>query len=136
MLGLEDGAHRCWMLIALKRLVCLDPDTTFSALHQEALLLEEVTQSPRWPEATSAAVRWPHHYKSHQQADSWKQELKREIVEELKYQLKDFACELIRELRQASSVPIHHNSAPQPRAERRYQQPHSGNRWDEGGRPI
>lgn len=107
--------------------MCLDPDTTFSALQQEALLLEGEMQSPSWTEATCAVVRDPNHSKSHQQADTWKQELKRDIVKELKDQLKDFARELIRELRPASSVHIHHNSVPQPRAERRYQQPHSSN---------
>lgn len=134
MLGLEDGA----LLRALKREVRLDPDITFSALKEEALRLEEDTHSSRWPETTCAAVREPNHSRSHSQNDSWKQELKQEIVAELKDQMKDFARELIRELRPASPayMPVRRNSAPEPRSERRYPQPHPGNRWDEGGRPI
>ncbi|MEQ2275558.1 hypothetical protein XENORESO_005349 [Xenotaenia resolanae] len=50
LLGQEDGA----ILQMLKRVVRLDPDATFSAVQQEALLLEG-EQSPRWPEVTCAA---------------------------------------------------------------------------------
>lgn len=136
MLGLEDGA----VLRALKRAVRQDPDITFSVLQQEALL-EEETQSSRWSETTCAAVRETTHTKSHQQADSWKQELKDEIMGELKSQIRDLATELIRELRPASPInpvppPVSYNSAPQPQRVRKHPQPHTRNAWDERGRPI
>lgn len=131
MLGLEDGA----LVRALKREVRLDPDITFSALQQEALHLEEDSQSTRWPKMTCAAVREPNYSRSHSLSDSWKNELKQEIVAELKDQMKDFAKELMRELSPAFT-PTRRHGAPESRPERRYPEPNSGNRWDEGGRPI
>ncbi|CAL9689427.1 unnamed protein product [Knipowitschia caucasica] len=128
MLGLEDGA----LLRALKRVVRLAPDTTFSAIQQEALILEEENMGSRSPHATCAAVREHNPSRSHPQAELWKQELKREIVDELK----DFTRELLRELRPNSPVhvPIHRN-APQRSTERRYN-PQFADRRDERGRPI
>uniref|UniRef100_A0AAV2JWI9 Uncharacterized protein n=1 Tax=Knipowitschia caucasica TaxID=637954 RepID=A0AAV2JWI9_KNICA len=123
MLGLEDGA----LLRALKRVVRLAPDTTFSAIQQEALILEEENMGSRSPHATCAAVREHNPSRSHPQAELWKQELKREIVDELK----DFTRELLRELRPNSPVhvPIHRN-APQRSTERRYN-PQFADRRDE-----
>ncbi|MED6286553.1 hypothetical protein CHARACLAT_007221 [Characodon lateralis] len=86
LLGQEDDA----ILQMLKRVLRLDPDATFSAVQQEALLLEG-EQSPRWPEVTCAAVRDPNVVRSHQQSDVWKQELRKELMEEVKAQMTDLA---------------------------------------------
>ncbi|KAM9757963.1 uncharacterized protein ACNS7B_005082 [Menidia menidia] len=128
LLGLEDGA----MLQMLKRVVRLDPDVTFSAVQQEALLLEE-EQSPKWPEVTCAAVRDPNTVRFHQQSDLWKQELKRELMEEVKAQMKDLARELTKDQRLMGSVQTSvrpRTSSPHPRG-KRHQDRHTSYRWDE-----
>ncbi|MEQ2230510.1 hypothetical protein ILYODFUR_030038, partial [Ilyodon furcidens] len=128
LLGQEDGA----ILHMLKRVVCLDPDATFSAVQQEALLLEG-EQSPRWPEVTCAAVRDPNVVRSHQQSDVWKQELRKELMEAVKAQMTDLARELIRDqkLTGPTQTSVHPRTVPPHPRGKRHQDRHTSYRWDE-----
>lgn len=85
LLGLEDGPF----LRALRTYARRNPEGTFADLHQEALLLEAEYSQPRY-ELACAAINGPSRIDSRSQGTDWKAELKREILEEVKGQMREF----------------------------------------------
>lgn len=130
LMGLREGS----LAQALKIYARRNPEETFAALRQEALLLDAEHGNPQ-PEVTCASVNNPC-VPPHSQDTSWKETLKREIMEDVKLQMTGLTQELLKEIKpllQPASVP------PRPptqfRRERRQPTPQT-NRWDEQGRPI
>ena len=130
LLGLREGS----LAQALKIYARRNPDETFSALRQEALLLDAEHGNPQ-PEVTCASVNNPR-VPSHSQDTSWKETLKREIMEDVRLQMTGLTQELLKEIKPLLQPAIVSPQPPaQPRRERR--QPTSQtNHWDEQGRPI
>lgn len=138
LLGLENGPF----LRALRTYARQNPEGTFAALHQEALLLEAEYSQPRY-ELACAAINGPSRIDSRSQGTDWKAELKREILEEVKGQMREFTQEVMKELKSPSPVTQSNHAQPnyvhfQPQnisSWRRRGQP-SSNMWDAEGRPI
>lgn len=138
LLGLEDGPF----LRALRTYARRNPEGTFTDLHQEALLLEAEYRQPRY-ELACAAISGPGRVDSRLQETDWKAELKREILEEVKGQMRELTQEMMKELKSSSPVAqLNHaqpNSVPfQPQtvSSRRQRGQSSLNMWDAEGRPI
>lgn len=133
LMGMEDGP----MLRALKTYARRNPAGTFAELHQEALLLEGEYGQARY-ETACAAISQREASNLHPPRPDWRAELKCEILEEVKGQIRELTQEMMRELRPLNPVvPVNH--APQqqqalPVSRRRDYQ--SINRWDPEGRPI
>lgn len=128
---------------ALKVYARRNPDQDFTALRQEALLLEGEYGRPQ-AEVTCSAVdnsyvrpRVP----TPQEAD-WKEAMKREIMEDVKSQMKGLAQDLMKEIRpllQSPTPPPLHSPRDRPppvQTRRDSPQPSYSNDWDEQGRPI
>ncbi|CAK6977740.1 uncharacterized protein LOC127366611 isoform X2 [Scomber scombrus] len=92
LLGLQEGS----LAQALKVYVCRNPDETFAGIRQEALLLASDWGNPK-PEVTCASVSNPSLSASTQDA-SWKETLKREIMEDVRLQMSGLTQELLREI--------------------------------------
>lgn len=133
LMGMEDGP----MLRALKTYARRNPAGTFAELHQEALSLEVEYGQARYETACAAVSQHEaSNVRSHR--PDWRAELKREILEEVKGQIRELTQEMMRELRPLNlAAPVHHASPQQqarPVPRRRDHQ--SINRWDPEGRPI
>lgn len=133
LMGMEDGP----MQRALKTYARHHAEGTFAELHQEALLLEVEYGHGRY-ETACAAISQRDTPNPRPYRPDWRAELKREILEEVKGQIKELTQEVVRELRNPNCVaPVNPASSqlpafPPPRR-REYQ---SMNRWDPDGRPI
>lgn len=139
LLGLRESP----LSQALKVYARRHPDEDFTALRREALLLEDEYRSPS--EITCAAVN-NSYTRSHTpppQDTDWKETMKREIMEDVKSQMKGLAQELMKEIRpllQSPPQPPPHTSnadAPPSMQPRRESPPVPySNEWDDQGRPI
>lgn len=130
LLGLRENS----LAQALKVYARRNPDETFAAIRQEALLLDAEHKSPQ-PEVTCASVNNPR-VPTHSQDNSWKETLKREIMEDVKLQMTGLTQELLKEIKPFLQPAISPVQPPvQPRRERR-QLMSPPNQWDEQGRPI
>lgn len=130
LLGLRDGP----LAQALKVYSRRNPDETFAGIRQEALLLD-AEYSNTSPEVTCASVNNPRVPPPTQDA-SWKEALKKEIMEDVRLQMTGLTQELLREIKPLLQPAVAPSQPPvQPRRER--QRPTSyPNDWDEQGRPI
>ncbi len=131
LLGLCEGP----LAQALKVYARRNPDETFAALRQEALMLD-AEHGNQQPEVTCFAVNNPRASPNPPQGASWKETLKREIMEDVKSQMQGLTQELMKEIKPLLQPAT---ATPQPptqlRRERR--RPFSAaNDWDEQGRPI
>jgi len=138
LLGLEDGPF----LRALRTYARRNSEGTFADLHQEALLLEAEYSQPRY-ELACAAVSGPGRIESRSQGMDWKAQLKQEILEEVKGQMRELTQEVMKELKSSSSVtqpnhaqPNHVRFQPQNVSSGRRRGQSSSNMWDAEGRPI
>ena len=131
LMGLVDGPLSQALRVYARR----HPDQDFTALRQEALLLDTEHGGMRDTEIACHAIN-PSIPKP--QTIDWRQELKREILDDVKAQMHGFTKELMNEIRQllppAAAARPRSPPPPDQRYRRRYvpQQ----NEWDETGRPI
>lgn len=130
LLGLNEGP----MAQALKVYARRNPDEDFAALRQEALLLDS-EHGYTQPEVTCFSVNDSHASPALLQKESWRDTLKREIMEDVKSQMQGLTQELIKEIKPLLQ-PV--NAPPQPLTQHSERsRPASGvNDWDEQGRPI
>ena len=140
LLGLRESP----LSQALKVYARRNPDEDFSALRQEALLLEEEYGKPQ-PEVTCSAVNNSYVRPSvpPPQENDWKEAMKREIMEDVKSQMKGLTQELMKEIRpllqSPTQPPLHSPRADRPpptQPRRESPQPFYPNERDEQGRPI
>lgn len=133
LMGMEDGP----MLRALKTYARRNPAGTFAELHQEALLLEVEYGQVRY-ETACAAISQRDASNPRTYRPDWRAELKREILEEVKGQIRELTQEVMRELRPSNSAAPVSLAPPQQQAllAPRRKEPQSINRWDPEGRPI
>ncbi len=133
LMGMEDGP----MLRALKTYARRNPAGTFAELHQEALLLEVEYGQVRY-ETACAAISQRDASNPRPYRPDWRAELKREILEEVKGQIRELTQEVMRELRPSNSAAPVSLAPPQQQAllAPRRREPQSINRWDPEGRPI
>lgn len=131
LLGLREGP----LAQALKVYARRNPDETFAALRQEALMLD-AEHGNQQPEVTCSSVNNSRVSPNPPQEASWKETLKREIMEDVKSQMQGLTQELMREIKPLLQPTTATPQPPtQPRSERR--RPFSAaNDWDEQGRPI
>lgn len=128
LLGLREGARRSNVYVRR------NPDETFAAVHQEALLLDSERGNSR-PEVTCASVSNP--YVSAQTQDaSWKETLKREIMEDVKLQIAGITQELLREIKPLIQPLGIVPQSPVQTVREQWRFPAHTNSWDEQGRPI
>lgn len=142
IMGLREGPIRQ----ELRRQVRKQPALSFDEVKLEALALEE-EQDDKWSvEPTCLAVNGPNPSLP-KDANDWKQELRREILKEVKEQLTETAKMLVNELRaEMNHAPCPPVPTSRPRA---YSDDPSGTRqrfraplnnpelkWDTHGRPI
>ena len=129
LLGLQEGP----LSQTLRAYVRRHPDQDFAAVHREALLLEEEQGGHRGLEATCFAVGESRHTRTPVEPD-WKESLKREIMNDVKEQMKGLAQEVINEikplLQHTANAPSHHH----PRFGQR--QPSYNNTWTSDGQPV
>ena len=136
--GLSESALGQALRIYARR----HPDDDFAALRQEALALDGEYGGTNTPEIACHAVNPASISRAPQPAD-WRDTLKKEIMDDVKLQMKGLTQELLREIkpllqpgtvemRPQSTVPPESSSAP-PRD--RYV-PYQRNEWDANGRPI
>ena len=136
LLGLCEGPLAQALRVYARR----HPEEDFAAVRQEALLLDTEHGGTRSPEVTCHAVNPTPVSKPLQDAD-WKATLKKEIMEDVRSQMKGLTQELMKEIRPLLQSPGHTPSPPPPpqqqgRREWRHTPTNNGNDWDEQGRPI
>lgn len=130
IMGLREGPIRQ----ELRRQVRKTPHLSFDEVKIEALALED-EQGEHWPPYDCLAVSRtpPTHSKF---ATDWKQQLRAEIMNDVKEQMSVMTKTILEELRGAASPPFdasrHPNQSPRPRTPR-----HNAKfKWDPQGRPI
>ncbi|KAK7945594.1 hypothetical protein WMY93_001322 [Mugilogobius chulae] len=109
LLGLRDGP----LAQALKVYARRNPDQDFAALRQEALLLDS-EYGPSTSEVTCFAVNKQYASPRTPQEEHWKEQLKREIMEDVKAQMKGLTQEIVAELRPMLQPPPVHSATPTP----------------------
>ncbi|KAK7925333.1 hypothetical protein WMY93_007643 [Mugilogobius chulae] len=109
LLGLRDGP----LAQALKVYARRNPDQDFAALRQEALLLDS-EYGPSTSEVTCFAVNKQYASPRTPQEEHWKEQLKREIMEDVKAQMKGLTQEIVAELRPMMQPPPVHSATPTP----------------------
>uniref|UniRef100_A0AAV2LVD4 Neurotransmitter-gated ion-channel ligand-binding domain-containing protein n=1 Tax=Knipowitschia caucasica TaxID=637954 RepID=A0AAV2LVD4_KNICA len=125
LLGLREGP----MAQALKVYARWHPDADFAALREEALLLDSEYGSSA-SEVTCSIVNNKSRFSKEPYSD-WKETLKRDIMEEVKAEMKGLAQELIRELKPHLS-PVATAAEP-PVTPRSYYRSPPRNQRDERG---
>lgn len=132
LMGLVEGP----LSQALRVYARHNPDQDFTALRQEAMLLDTEHGRTRPTEIACHAIN-PASIPKPQTAD-WRHELKQEILEDVRAQMQGITKELMNEIRPLlPSAAAARPRSPPPsdqRYERRYVPPR--NEWDETGRPI
>ncbi|XP_029920671.1 uncharacterized protein LOC115368614 [Myripristis murdjan] len=114
LLGLREGS----LSQALKIYARRNPDETFAELRKEALLLDA------------------EHGNAHPEDTSWKETLKKEIMEDVKLQMTGFTQELLKEIKPLLQ-PSNTSTQPPTQSRRERRQPASQiNHWDEQGVQI
>lgn len=129
LLGLRDGP----LSQALKVYARRNPDLDFTELRQEAMLLD--SEYGRQTEVTCSMINKQNGSPRPLQNPDWKEQLKREIMDDVKVQMKGLTQDIVAELK-----PLLQSASPQPRSpnstwNRRYS-PRPFNDRDEQGRPI
>lgn len=136
LLGLQDGPIRQSLRLQLRR----DPALTFEDLRKETLALEldhsGANDQPTCMAASSTPTPAP------STAVDWKQELRAEIMRDVKEQMAELSKTLLQELRQGRPANLsfprersYSDGGREPR--RRPGQPTSSRfQWDEQGRPL
>lgn len=132
LLGLQEGPSAQ----ALRTYARHNPDQDFSSIRKEALLLDTDRETLQ-PEVTCAAVSGPCAPLSSQDT-SWRETMKREIMEDVKTQMSGLTQELLRELKPLLQQQVAERQPPsQAKRGRQRQHPAAAiNQWDEQGRPI
>lgn len=130
LLGLQEGS----VAQALKVYARRNPDETFAAIRQEALLLASECGNPK-PEVTCASVNNPSVSTSTQETN-WKETLKREIMEDVRLQMSGLTQELLREIKPLLQPTSRVTQPPVQPARGRQRPSVYTNDWDEQGRPI
>ncbi|XP_051261675.1 uncharacterized protein LOC127366611 isoform X2 [Dicentrarchus labrax] len=128
LLGLRESS----LAQALKVYARRNPDETFSAIRQEALLLDTEHGNPQ-PEVICASVYKPN-VPPPSQDTSWRETLKREIMEDVKSQMTGLTQELLREIKPLLQPAV---IAPQPLIQpyrERQRSVSQTNTWDEQDR--
>lgn len=128
LLGLREGP----LAQALKVYARRHPEEDFAALRQEALLLNSEYGSVT-SEVTCSIVNNKTSFLKEPHAD-WRETFKRDIMQEVKVEMKGLAQELIKELKPHLS-PVAAAAEP-PLTPRGYHRPAAYNQRDERGRPI
>ena len=135
--GLAEGPLGQALRIYARR----HPDEDFAALRQEALTLDVEHGGTPATEIVCHAIN-PVTVPVPSQTSAWREELKREIMEDVKTQMKGFTKELMNEMRplMQAAAPAVRPAPPPPQPAyvpppRRYAPPQR-NEWDREGRPI
>lgn len=129
LLGLSDGP----LAQALKVYARRNPDLEFSDLREEALQLDSEYGHQR-PEVTCSLVNKQYHSPKPPQDTNWKEQLKSEIMDDVKAQMKGLTQDIVAELKPLLQQSSPQPSSPHPTWNRRYS-PRPSDR-DEQGRPI
>uniref|UniRef100_A0AAV2KYS3 Uncharacterized protein n=1 Tax=Knipowitschia caucasica TaxID=637954 RepID=A0AAV2KYS3_KNICA len=130
LLGLRDGP----LAQALKVYARRNPDLDFADLRQEALLLDSDYGHPR-PEVTCSAINKQYGSPRPPQDIDWKEQLKREIMDDVQAQMKGLTKDIVAELKPLLQSASPQPSSPNPTWNRPYS-PRPYNDRDEQGRPI
>ena len=138
LMGMAEGPLGQALRIYARR----HPEESFTALRQEAMALEEEHGGIQNSEIDCRAVSSASVPRVPQTA-GWREELKREIMDDVKSQMKDLTQELLREIKPLlRPEPVEtrlRDTAPPAPARERYT-PRSEritrNEWDAEGRPI
>ncbi|CAL9708532.1 unnamed protein product [Knipowitschia caucasica] len=104
LLGLRDGP----LSQALKVFARRNPEMEFSDLRQEAVLLASEYGRAE-PEVTCSVISKQYTSPRLPQEPNWKEQLKREIMEDVKMQMKGITQEIVAELK-----PLLQTASPQP----------------------
>lgn len=130
LLGLQGGP----LVHTLKVFVRRHPDEDFEGVRKEAMLLEAEYMSPQHPEVMCYAVTNPPVTNSAEAA--WRESLKREILEDVKLQVKGLTHELIGGIRPLLQA-VRNPGTPLRWPDEGLRQPVAhGNGRDDAGRPI
>lgn len=129
IMGLKEGPIRQ----ELRRQVRKRPELTFEEVKTEALALED-ERGESWPPYDCAAVsRAP---PSPRVVADWKEQLRAEIMNDVKAQMSVMTKTILEEIRNTASPPLeaprHPGRSPRPNTPRNY----SNFKWDPQGRPI
>lgn len=142
IMGLQEGVLRQ----ELRRQVRRDERMSFDEVKREALFHESEQEGERWIPPACLAVEKPSPTRPPAQFD-WKQEFKRELLQEVQGQISELTQTLLSELRGEAQRPkqlpltdhARDTSAGRPRGGLTNQNGfpvRSGNKWDMQGRPI
>lgn len=137
LMGLAEGPLGQALRIYARR----HPDEDFAALRQEALTLDTEHGGTPATEISCHAITNPVTVPVPPQSSAWREELKREIMEDVKMQMQGMTKELLNELKpliQAAAPaerPQPPPAAPYVPPARRYGPPQR-NEWDGEGRPL
>lgn len=129
LLGLHDGP----LAQALKVYARRNPEIDFADLRQEALLLDSEYGHTR-PEVTCSLIN-KYGSPRHPQDAGWREQLKREIMDDVKAQMKGLSQDIVAELKPLLQSTSPQPTSPNPSWNRRYS-PRPFNDRDEQGRPI
>lgn len=130
LLGLCDGP----LAQALKVYARRHPDLEFADLREEALQLNTEYGHQR-PEVTCSVINKQYSSPKLSQDTHWKEQLKQEILEDVKLQMKGLTQDIVAELKPLLQPASPQPSSPNPTWNRRYS-PRPYNDRDEQGRPI
>lgn len=130
LLGLREGP----LAQALKVYARRNPELDFAELRQEAVLLEsEYGQAQS--EVICSSINKQYSSPRPAQEPNWKEQLKREIMEDVKVQMKGITQEIVAELKPLLQTTSPQQSSPNLAWNRPYT-PRSNNDRDAQGRPI
>lgn len=130
LLGLREGP----LAQALKVHARRNPELDFGDLREEALLLDSEYGRTQ-PEVTCSLINKQYGSPRPPQDADWREQLKREIMDDVKAQMKGLTQDIVSELKpllQSTSPQI---NSPKPTRNRRYSPRHYNDR-DDQGRPI
>lgn len=130
LLGLREGP----LSQTLRTYVRRNPNLDFTAVHSEALLLEEEQRGQGGIDTMCSAVGESQPYT--QPTSSWRAALKQEIMNDVKDQMKGLAQEILNEIKPLMQHSIS-NHSPMYRRPRQRPRVHSNsNEWTSDGKPI
>ncbi|KAK7938602.1 hypothetical protein WMY93_001928 [Mugilogobius chulae] len=106
LLGLRDGPLAQALRVYARR----NPELDFADLREEAMLLESEYGRAQ-QEVTCAAINKQYNSPRPLQDPDWKEQLKREIMDDVKLQMKGLSQDIVAELK-----PLLQSTSPQPRS--------------------